>query len=71
MTLPDERFNAVNQTRAFLRDLLDPKKTPGIPKATRKQAYWCLKHFPLEFDMDLAALDAPEIFGKKKKKADI
>jgi hypothetical protein len=55
MTIPIERTNAVNNTRKFLRSLLDPKKTPRVPKMIRKQAYWCLRHFPTEFDMQEAA----------------
>ena len=30
--------------------MLDPKKTPKIPKKYREQAYWCLRHFPSPFD---------------------
>lgn len=46
MTLPEERRKAIIMTREFLRELLDPKKTPRVPKAIRKRAYWCLKHYP-------------------------
>ena len=63
MTLPYERKNAVNRTRDFLKDLLDPKATPRIPKYIREQAYRCLKHYPLPFEMEEAAKQAPEIFG--------
>lgn len=49
MTLPDERYNALQNTRNFLRDLLDPKQTPRVPREIRRQAYWCLKHYPDEF----------------------
>ena len=63
MTLPYERKNAVNRTRDFLKDLLDPKATPRIPKYIREQAYRCLKHYPLPFEMEEAAEQAPQIFG--------
>ena len=63
MTLPIERKQAVNRTREFLTDLLDPKKTPRVPKAIRDHAYRCLKHYPLPFEMDEAGLQAPRIFG--------
>ena len=38
MTMPNERRNAVNYTRQFLVDLMDPKKTPRVPSAIRKEA---------------------------------
>ena len=63
MTLPYERRNAVNRTREFLYELLDPKKTPRVPKPIREQAYRCLKHYPLTFEMERAAEEAPDIFG--------
>jgi len=55
MTLPYERTNAVNRTREFLYDLLDPKKTPRIPKEIRQRARSLLKHYPTEYDMDRAS----------------
>lgn len=63
MTMPDERRNAVNSTRLFLIDLLDPKKTPKVPNAIRKEAGRCLRHYPGEYYMDLAKEQSPEIFG--------
>ena len=64
MTLPVERKNAVDRTREFLTDLLDPKKTPRVPRAVRENAYRCLKHYPMPFEMEEAAEQAPQIFGK-------
>ncbi len=52
MTLPDERYRAIVKARDFLRDLMDPKKTPRIPKAIRHRAYWCLRHFPCELHLE-------------------
>jgi hypothetical protein len=49
MTLPNERTNAILNTRRFLLDLLDPKKTPRVPKDVRKKAYRLLKHFHMFF----------------------
>lgn len=59
MTLPHERYQSIKNARAFLYTLLDPKKTPRVPKAIRKQAYWVLKHFPSDLDMTLAKKDDP------------
>lgn len=63
MTINIERRNAVNRTRELLFDLMDPKKTPRVPKAIREKAYRCLKHYPSEYDMERAKEQAPEIFG--------
>ena len=51
MTLPNERFSAIINTREFLRSLLDPKKTPKVPKHIRISAYYCLRHFPSDHDL--------------------
>lgn len=58
ITLGDERLRAVNITREFLRDLLDPKKTPRIPRHIRQSAYRCLRHYPGAHDMEQAAKDS-------------
>ena len=63
MTMPNERRWAVNNTRQFLVDLMDPKKTPRVPKEIRKEAYRCLKHYPGKYHMEEAAEQAPNIFG--------
>ena len=55
MTVPVERTNAVIYTEAFLRDLINPKVTPRIPKAIREQAYRLLRHYPSHYDMDVIA----------------
>ena len=49
MTLPIERKQAVLRTEQFLKDLLNPKMTPRVPRAVREQAYRCLRHYPTEF----------------------
>ena len=54
MTLPHERFAAISRTRAFLGALIDPKRTPGVPKPIRDDARRCLKHYPTTLDMDEA-----------------
>jgi hypothetical protein len=63
MTLPDERLRSVRYAREFLRDLLDPKKTPRVSKEIRQRAYRVLKHFPGECDMQQASKKAPKVFG--------
>lgn len=65
MTLPDERYRSVLQTKQFLCDLLDPKKTPRIPKDIRRRASGCLRHYPDKFHMDLVASIAGQVFETK------
>ena len=65
MTLPDERYRAVIKTKEFLQDLLDPKKTPRIPKDIRQTARWCLRHYPDSWDMQQAAEASPHLFAER------
>ena len=67
MTMPNERRWAIKNTEIFLRDLMDPKKTPRVPSAIRKEAYRCLKHYPGEYHMGEAAIQAPGIWGEQKE----
>jgi hypothetical protein len=66
MTMPCERTWAIRNTNQFLIDLLDPKKTPRVPSAIRKEAYRCLRHYPGDYHMEEAQRLAPSIFGKRK-----
>ena len=68
MTLADERYRAVQNARNFLRDLLDPKKTPKVPLTVRRQARSVLKHFPGEYDMEIVANENQGIFDIPKEK---
>jgi hypothetical protein len=65
MTLPDERYRAVMQTREFLIDLTDYKKYPKVPKLVRQHAIWCLRHYPSGWDMEAASRGVPEVFAKQ------
>jgi hypothetical protein len=67
MTLNFERLNSIEATRDFLHDLLDPKKTPRVPKEIRHRARCVLKHFPTEMDMEDASKRLPKVFGKDYK----
>lgn len=55
MTTPAERTRSVLYAKSFLEDLLDPKKTPRVPKSIRAQAYRILRHYPTRFDMETVA----------------
>ena len=62
--MPFERNWAIKNTELFLIDLMDPKKTPRVPSAVRKEAYRCLKHYPSDYHMEEAQRLAPSVFGK-------
>lgn len=55
MTVPIERTNAVVWTGDFLYDLIDPKKTPRVPKDVRERAKRLLRHYPSAYDMEVIA----------------
>ena len=65
MTLPDERYRAVVQTRRFLMDLCNPQHTPRLPKLIRDTARSMLRHYPSEYEMRTAARACPEVFQEK------
>ena len=62
MTLPDERYRAVVQTKRFLLEILT---TPRVPRAVKDQARACLRHYPSDYDMQLAAHEAPTVFQER------
>ena len=63
MTLPYERVNAVNNTRIFLYALIDPKKTPKVPKQVREVASGLIKHYPTALDMEMVTEGDGNVFG--------
>lgn len=65
MTLPDERYRAVIQTRRFLLDLCNKEHTPRIPKLIRDTARSMLRHYPSDWDMQRAAAGSPEVFQER------
>ena len=65
MTLPDERYRAVVQTRRFLLDLCNSQHTPRVPKLIRDTARSMLRHYPSDWDMNRAAQAAPEVFQER------
>lgn len=42
----------MRKNREFLFELLNPEKTPKVPKEVRKRASECLKHFPMKPEID-------------------
>jgi hypothetical protein len=51
MTLPYENYFSLANTRNFLTELMDTKKSPKVPKAMRQRARNLLKHFPADFEV--------------------
>ena len=66
MTLPDERYRAVMWAKSFLQALAyDKTQYPRMPNDVRRKAQSILRHFPSEYDMQIAAFAAPNIFAEK------
>ena len=65
MTLPDERYRAIQWAETLCRDLLDPKKTPRVPKDIRRRAYSVLRHFPEEYYLSMLAESRPDILERR------
>lgn len=64
MTLPDERYRSVMQTRKFLIKLAGGEY-PRTPKGVRAEAAALLRHYPSEWEMDRAAEEIPDVFAKR------
>ena len=64
MTLPDERYRAVERTRQLLLNLINPEHTPRIPKIVREEARYCLRHYPSKYDMDMTSEAIPTVFSE-------
>ncbi len=67
MTIHAERTRSLIYARDFLRSLLDPKKTPKVPKAIRREAYYRLKHYPSIYDIQKFAMACPDILDPVTK----
>ena len=51
MTIPTERTRALLYARDFLYSLLDPKQTPRVPRAIRREAGNRLRHYPAPYEI--------------------
>ena len=65
MTLPDERYCSIKQTRQFLIDLMDKSKYPRMPRAVRGEAYRLLRHYPSDWDLERLAEKSPDVIIEK------
>jgi hypothetical protein len=61
MTIPNERYRAVEYTRDFLDKILSGQLE--CSEETQKEAERCARHFPWPSHMAHVAAAVPEIFG--------
>ena len=45
--IPEEEYHSLKETYKLLSHLIDPQKTPRIPKTLRDRAKHCLKYYPV------------------------
>ena len=65
MTLPDERYRSLVQTKKFLEELLNSQKTPRVPKIIRQRAHGLLRHWPDNFHLEMMTETMPHHFAKQ------
>jgi hypothetical protein len=65
MTLPDERYRSIQQAKRLLEELCNPQLTPRVAAGIRARARGALRHYPTDWDMQRAALQAPDVFQEK------
>jgi len=65
MTLPDERYRALKQSKKLLEELCDPGKTPRVPSLIRDKARTALRHFPNDNELERIADNCPEYLDKE------
>ena len=64
MTLPDERYRALKQSKKLLEELCDPGRTPRVPSIVRDRARAVLRHYPDDYELDRIADQCPEYLDK-------
>ena len=69
MTLPHEEVNSLKAVRRFLYDLLDPSKTPRVPREIRKRAHRLSKHYPMDFSIQERYPDVAEVSDTRLRDA--
>jgi len=65
MTLPYQRTRSILLTRAFLLRLISPYGggIKGVKREVREQARSLLRHYPIDFEIDLVVKAIPELLG--------
>jgi hypothetical protein len=65
MTMPDERYRALKQSKKLLEELCDPGKTPRVPSMVRDRARGALRHFPQDWELESIAEKCPDMLDKQ------
>lgn len=65
MTLPDERYRSLVQTKKFLIELMSSKEYPRLPKIVRQRAHSLLRHWPDDYHLELMCEEMPNHFAKQ------
>ena len=65
MTLPDERYRSLVETKKFLMTLLSPHATPKVPRVIRERARSLLRHWPADYHLEKMTIDMPRDFAKE------
>lgn len=65
MTMPDERYRSLAQTREFLIELMSSQKTPRVPKIIRQRARGLLRHWPDTYHLHLICEALPDQFAER------
>ena len=66
MTLPDERYRAIQYARKLLEDIgYYPERTPRVPKIIREHARSALRHYPSDWDLDRLAAVGPAVICRQ------
>lgn len=65
MTLPDERYRSLVQTKRFLIELLSTNTTPRVPKIIRQRAHSLLRHWPDDYHLEMMCEQMPSHFAKQ------
>ena len=45
--IEESEYHSLKETYKLLCDILDPRKTPRVPKPVRDKARHCLKYYPV------------------------
>jgi hypothetical protein len=65
MTLPDERYRAIDHAGLFLQQLCNPEITPRVPKHVREEARRILRHYPNYYDLQQLTAAAPHVVQER------
>jgi len=65
VTLADERWRSLVETKKFLMTLLSPHATPKVPRVIRERARSLLRHWPDDYHLEKMTIDMPHDFIKE------